>query len=101
MQLAPTSLNCFNLYDERGLIWSFFPEGVDEDDTKQLCKRWLDTLRENIPTGPYSPGIICIVHQGYMAKRGLLNTAFRRRWFVLNSHFKVRLLLILRFCLDV
>jgi hypothetical protein len=30
-----------------------------------------------------------IVYEGYLAKRGLLNTAFRRRWFILNSKHQV------------
>lgn len=78
-----------SIFDERGLVWELYPEGIDEDETRQLSKRWLDALKIHLPVGLEYPRITSIVHQGHLAKRGLLNTAFRRRWFVLNSQQKV------------
>jgi hypothetical protein len=87
--LSPSSLNAFNIHDETGLIWSIYPEGIDDDDARGGCKRWLEAIRTHIPADQKGPRVVSIVYQGHLAKRGLLNTAFRKRWFVLNSKNQV------------
>lgn len=87
--MSPSSLNAFNIYDETGLIWTVYPEGIDEDDARGGSKRWLDVIKDHVPSGQKGPKVVCIVYEGYLAKRGLLNTAFRRRWFIMNSKRQV------------
>lgn len=58
------------------------PEGMGEDETREACRQWLQLLSYQSPNTVYS---VLICHEGYLSKRGRLNTAFKKRWFVLDS----------------
>jgi hypothetical protein len=80
-------LHAFDVFDVTGLAWRFWPEGLDEDDCRTVCSRWLDIF--SVYCLP-STDVVNILKSGPLLKRGGFNTAFRSRWFVLSSDYKLR-----------
>jgi hypothetical protein len=62
------------------------PESMDEDDSRGSCRKWLQLLADY---SPRNVRVVVICHEGYLSKRGQLNTAFKKRWFVLDSEHMV------------
>ena len=54
--IAPSDahLHCIDVWDLEGLAWKMIPEGVDEDDSLNACKRWIDSFACYLPH-PVSP----------------------------------------------
>lgn len=115
IKLAPSArvLNTIEISDESGAIWLLYPDdltladntlNINNSGYKQFlskmeksgaclepnpsaCKSWLYRLAWLSSARAYP---VFIVHEGYLWKRGKLNTAFRKRWFTMTSELMLR-----------
>jgi uncharacterized membrane protein YgcG len=89
-KISPTVkyLHCLDLEDRAGCIWQIAPEGLDADDVRGAAQRWLIAL--SAVTSPTTTEVVHVVKCGYLSKRGQLNTALKRRWFVLCTDYSLR-----------
>jgi hypothetical protein len=62
--------------------------GVDEDDSRQYAKKWLETL-STLVDSPNTTEVVHIIKSGYLMKRGRYNKAFKMRWFVMTSDYRL------------
>ena len=44
VSLPPALLNCIELSDAAGALWTLLPLAMDEDDESTVCDRWLENL---------------------------------------------------------
>lgn len=88
-KIAPSGslLNGIDVMDVFGLSWQLIPEGIDEADNRDLPRTWLRTL--GALALPHTE-VVYIIRSGFLMKRGRVNKAFRQRWFVLSTDFKLR-----------
>ena len=111
LQLAPSVIwmNAIELTDESGAMWHLCPDdiscynnclslnnqnyknfvqklekkdGISIIPEPSSCRIWLRMLSQLCPSQVY---VVHILHEGFLSKRGRLNTAFRRRWFIMTS----------------
>ena len=84
--------------EDQHCCWQVIPDGVDEEEARFISQRWLDylslyctppkSLQLTEASLPFA-SIIRIVVCGYLSKRGEMNPAYQKRWFVLTSDNKV------------
>lgn len=88
VQVLPSEnyLNTIEIYDSGGCVWYLTPQGSYDYESTSGAKYWLDLLSKHCSS---SVQTVSICHEGYLGKRGQLNTSFKRRWFVLTSEQKV------------
>jgi hypothetical protein len=87
-QVVPSStlLHIIEIHDVSGSIWFLHPGEVHPNQSTSGAKFWLALIAHSCPSRVHTT-LIC--HEGYLGKRGQLNTAYKRRWFVLDSDQKV------------
>jgi hypothetical protein len=88
---STTHLYCIELFDDASTDdannhWNLLVEGVDSDDTSVMTQRWIFTIASLVLP---STEVVYILKSGYLKKRGEINTAFKQRWFVLCSDFRL------------
>ena len=89
---STTHLYCIELFDDAASTndanshWNLLIEGVDSDDTSVMTQRWILTIASLVLS---STEVVYILKSGYLKKRGEINTAFKQRWFVLCSDFRL------------
>mmetsp|Transcript_13311 Transcript_13311/g.21802 ORF Transcript_13311/g.21802 Transcript_13311/m.21802 type:complete len:1154 (-) Transcript_13311:142-3603(-) len=110
-KISPSTnlMNMLEITDEGGAIWHLCPEDVSifsncanissnnyklhirKLESKKYvsivpepspCRIWLHHLSLLCSSRAYT---VHILHEGFISKRGRLNTAFRRRWFIMTS----------------
>lgn len=110
-QLAPSTnlMNTIEITDESGALWHLCPDdfssfgnvsninnrnfrnyllkvekshSVSVEPGPSSCKKWLHFLSQLCSSRAYA---VHILHEGFLSKRGRLNKAFRRRWFIMTS----------------
>jgi len=92
-KISPSTahLYCIELFDdastnEANSHWNLSVEGVDIDDRSIMTQRWIITIASVVL--PYTE-VVYILKSGYLKKRGEVNKAFKQRWFVLCSDFRL------------
>lgn len=102
-------MNTIDLTDESGAVWHLCPDDVsmysncanlssnnykmhikklEREEAIEIipepsaCKVWLHHLALLCSSRAYA---VRILHEGFLSKRGRVNTAFRRRWFIMTS----------------
>ena len=85
--MEPTVLD---LKDAYGLRWQLRPVTLADVDDHNTTRAWLSELVTFCLPNAFSETILWT---GVMSKRGKINTAFKKRWFVLlgdsRSNYKV------------
>jgi hypothetical protein len=111
VQLSPSTnlMNTLEITDESGALWHLCPDDfslfgnytnmnsnnyknfvqkVEKRDNISVepgpssCRSWLRHLSQLCSSRAYA---VHIVHEGFLSKRGRVNTAFRKRWFIMTS----------------
>lgn len=72
----------FELRDGCGGTWQFSIVPVDEEDGRQGILNWLKYIKKYLP---HQCRFVQILRMGFLSKRGVVNTSFKKRWFVLTS----------------
>jgi hypothetical protein len=81
-------MNCVELVEDNGCVWSLVPIAVDEADDLHVCERWLGSILQYL--NPLAEArSVQIVYSDFIMKRGAVNKSFKRRWMVLTSDGKV------------
>ena len=102
-------MNTIEITDESGALWHLCPDdfspfancsNMNSNNYKNYiqkvekkgniciepepssCRSWLHHLSQLCSSRAYA---VHIVHEGFLSKRGRLNTAFRKRWFIMTS----------------
>jgi hypothetical protein len=88
IQLSKTMMNCIELVEENGCVWSLTPVAVDEADDLHVCESWLTPLFCYLNPASRARSTQ-IVFSGFVFKRGAVNRSLKRRWMVLTSDGKV------------
>ena len=79
-------LHTIEIQDSTGSVWYLHPEDIHPNFGTSGAKYWLDLLAKHCSRKVRT---VLICHEGYLGKRGQFNTAYQRRWFVLDSDQKV------------
>jgi hypothetical protein len=111
IQISPSTnlMNMLEITDEGGSIWHLCPDDfsvysncdninnntykayIKKLESKKFlsicpepspCRVWLHHLSLLCSSRAYT---VHILHEGFLSKRGRLNTAFRKRWFIMTS----------------
>jgi hypothetical protein len=79
-------LHTIEIHDSCDAVWYFRPGEVHPNQATSGAKYWLQLIAQHCSSRVHT-ALIC--HEGFLGKRGQLNTAYKRRWFVLDSEQKV------------
>ncbi len=63
------------------------PEGFDDDENRVMCRTWMTLIHSLCPSSTVAN---LIYNEGYLSKRGRFNTAFKKRWFILDGDLMLR-----------
>lgn len=73
--------------DVRGSTWTIRVEYSHEEDHHHRSAQWLDVLSRYCSV---KHDVVRVLRGGWLSKRGLINTGFRRRWMTLDSAHMLR-----------
>ena len=83
-------------------VWQLQPEGVDDEDARFATQRWLlymglftqgshrPSLYPSLAPSLLPAPVVRILASGYLSKKGVINTMYKRRWFVVTSSNELR-----------
>uniref|UniRef100_A0A7R9U398 PH domain-containing protein n=1 Tax=Pinguiococcus pyrenoidosus TaxID=172671 RepID=A0A7R9U398_9STRA len=78
----PELLQCITLTDTEGFKATIKIESADECEPFKQVNRWIRLMRHFVMP---SCEVVYIVMEGFLMKRGKINTGHKRRWFRLDS----------------